>query len=371
MGKLQKVILGTPPKGSDGDPVRVANSKANANVDVLDRQSALASAPMITASRTLGEEHIGRRVSINIAAGGTIKLRKAALCEPDSIVWLVNVGTKRVLLAPDDGSGDSVPLSGLGAGEAVALDADGVNTWRVLVRGRPSSDDESVVGKLSAGSLAVAGVGTFDVRPTFAGKTPWDSGNLNPGNYATVNTFQILSARKRINASQATGEWGDQTFVVESDLAQTGIGFRASTGALVLRYNNSNASLECVSWNSGAYAPMVASSFNVPSDYRLKNVIGEIVDPIERVRRFKPVMAEYKAAPGAAYPMFIAHVLQKAASHAVSGEKDAVTADGTPIHQVVDYSKVTPDLAAAIIALADELDNLKRNLSILEAPVRV
>ncbi|WP_175726390.1 hypothetical protein [Burkholderia ambifaria] len=387
MGKLQKVNLGTPPKGADGDPVRVANSKANANVDVLDRQSALVSAPMVTASRTLGEEHIGRRVSINIAAGGTIKLRKASLCEPDSIVWLVNVGTKRVLLAPDDGSGDSVPVSGLGAGEAVALDVDGVNAWRVLMRGRASSDDESVAGKLSVGglavagdesvagklsvgSLAVAGEGTFDVRPTFAGKTPWDSGNLNPGNYATANTFQILTARKRINASQVTGQWSDQTFVVESDLPHTGIGFRAGNGAMVFRYNVDNASFECVSWDSGGFGRIAASAFNVTSDYRLKNVIGEIVDPIDRVRRFRPVMAEYKATPGAAYPMFIAHVLQKTASHAVSGKKDAVDADGSPIYQVVDYSKVTPDLAAAIIAVADELDALKRRISILEARAR-
>ncbi|KWU26777.1 hypothetical protein [Burkholderia cenocepacia] len=368
MGKLQKVILGTPPKGSDGDPVRVANSKANANVDVLDRQSALVSAPMITASRTLGEEHIGRRVSINIAAGGTIKLRKASLCEPDSIVWLVNVGTKRVLLAPDDGSGDSVPVSGLGAGEAVALDADGVNAWRVLMRGRASSDDESVAGKLSVGGLSVAGVATFDARPTFAGKTPWDSGNLNPGNYATVNTFQVLVARKRILANQVTGQWGDQTFVVESDLSHTGIGFRAANGAMVFRYNFDNSSFECVSWDSGGFGPIAASAFNVVSDYRLKNVIGEIVDPIERVRKFQPVMAEYKANPGNAYPMFIAHVLQKTAPHAVSGEKDAVTAEGKPINQVVDYSKVTPDLAAAIIALADELDAVKRRMSILEQP---
>lgn len=371
MGKLQKVNLGTPPKGADGDPVRVANSKANANVDVLDRQSALVSAAMITASRTLGEEHIGRRISINIAAGGTVKLRKASLCEPDSIVWLVNVGTKRVLLAPDDGSGDSVPVSGLAAGEAVVLDADGVNAWRVLMRGRASSDDESVAGKLSVGDLAVAGVGTFGKRPTFAGNTPWDSGNLNPGNYATVNTFQILGARKRINASQATGEWGDQTFVVESDLSQTGIGFRSNTGALIFRYNNSNSSFECVNWNSSAYAPIGASGFTVSSDYRLKSIIGEISDPIARVRNFRPLMAEYRSSPGKAYPMFIAHVLQEAAPHAVFGEKDGVDTDGSPIYQSVDYSKVTPDLAAAIIAVADELDALKRRLSILEAPARV
>ncbi|KVO88538.1 hypothetical protein [Burkholderia ubonensis] len=384
MAELQKINLGTAPAGRDGDPARTANQKMNDNVDVLSVQAALTTAPMITASQTLSADHIGRRVSVNIAAGGTVKMRKASLCEADSIVWLINVGAKRVLLAPSDGSGDSLSISGIGAGEAVALDTDGVSAWRVLMRGRPSSDDESVSGKLSVASdLSVTGAATFSGtatfsggskfsdRPTFAGKTPWDSGNFDPSNYTTVNTIQVLTARKRIKANQATYNWDDQTFVVESDFGQTGIGFRASTGAAILRYNNSNGALECVSWNSGVYGSMVAAAFNVGSDYRLKNVVGEIVDPIERVRKFKPVMAEYKASPGNPYPMFIAHVLQKAAPHAVSGVKDAVTEDGAPMHQFVDYSKVTPDLAAAIIALADENAELKARVKGIEEKIGV
>lgn len=202
MGKLQKVILGTPPKGSDGDPVRVANSKANANVDVLDRQSALVSAPIITASRTLGEEHIGRRVSINIAAGGTIKLRKASLCEPDSIVWLVNVGTKRVLLAPDDGSGDSVSVSGVGAGEAVALDTDGVNAWRVLVRARAASDDETVIGELSVGGNVSAAGGIKSAAANALRSVQGKYGVLLRNDGATAYLLQT-------KAGDPEGQWND------------------------------------------------------------------------------------------------------------------------------------------------------------------
>ncbi|RQU14185.1 hypothetical protein DF152_17100 [Burkholderia cenocepacia] len=77
-------------------------------------------------------------------------------------------------------------------------------------------------------------------------------------------------------------------------------------------------------------------------------------------------MAEYKTTPGNAYPMFIAHILQEAAPHAVSGEKDAATPDGAPIFQAVDYSKITPDLAAAIVALADENVSLRARVSALE-----
>ncbi|VWC95888.1 hypothetical protein BCO18175_03702 [Burkholderia contaminans] len=216
-----------------------------------------------------------------------------------------------------------------------------------------------------------SGVVQFSKRPTWAGVTPWDSGNFNPGTYVTTNTFQVLPTRKRIYANQVTGQWGDQTFVVESDLGQTGIGFRATNTGGVFRLNSGNSSFECVSWDSNAYAPITASSFNVGSDYRLKNLFGEVVDPIARVRRFCPVMAEYKSQPGKVYPMFLAHKLQEVAPHAVSGDKDAVDSDGKPVYQSVDYSKLTPDLTAAIIALADENDALRARIVVIEEKIGV
>ncbi|KVD57329.1 hypothetical protein WI87_19000 [Burkholderia ubonensis] len=176
MAELQKINLGTAPAGRDGDPARTANQKMNDNVDVLSAQAALTTAPMITASRTLTSDHIGRRVSISIAAdGGVVKLIAAAKCEPDAIVWLMNTGAKRVALAAEDGSGDSLALAGLNPGEGAVLDSDGVSAWRVLLRGRSSGAAETIEG-----DLRVMGAATFDARPTFAGKVPYDNGNLSP-----------------------------------------------------------------------------------------------------------------------------------------------------------------------------------------------
>ncbi|MGU7780535.1 tail fiber domain-containing protein [Burkholderia sp. PU8-34] len=159
MGNLQKANLGTVPTGAGGDDQRTANTKFNSNVDVLNAQAALSSAPMTTKSQTLTADHIGKRISVSFAtAGGVIKMKRASTCGPDSIVWLVNGGAKRVLLAPDDGSGDVVALSGLNPGEAAILDTDGVNTWRILMRGRSSADNEAVVGDLAVGgALSAAG----------------------------------------------------------------------------------------------------------------------------------------------------------------------------------------------------------------------
>ena len=248
MTALQKINLGTPPSGGDGDTTRTANTKTNSNVDVLNAQAALTSAPaVITAAEALtAAAHVGKRVNINLAAAGAVSPPAASTCAADSVILLRNLGATVVPLAPADGSGDTVALSELNPGESALLDTDGVHTWNVLMRGRSSSDDEAVNGTLTTGgSLTVSypgaaalvndsggaskafyilqnagktawqwsnasisnvialdrfvsgtykdsplsfanstGVGTFTQRPMFAGNTPWDSGNLTPGNYA-------------------------------------------------------------------------------------------------------------------------------------------------------------------------------------------
>ncbi|MBH9725110.1 tail fiber domain-containing protein [Burkholderia contaminans] len=397
MGKLQKINLGTPPKGVDGDNNRVAHVKVNASIDVLDRQSALVSAPMITASRTLGEEHIGRRVSINIAAGGTIKLRKASLCEPDSIVWLVNVGVKRVLLAPDDGSGDTVSISGLNSGEAVALDADGVSAWRVLMRSRASGDDETVSGKLAIESeLSVGGVATFAKRPTFAGKAPWDSGNFNPADYASLSGATFTGNASlgpfpnqpysrylyfaasgfapfvRSNNSAKTVEFVNSANTMVNlsimDGGEVSVARRISVGSAE---NYSKIEVRGFGNNRGWGVWMQASTFDAQpiafvnpegyqcgginmsanavaytsaSDYRIKDIEGAFDRALDVVRAVPVWEYRLKNDPGRGTVVgFIAHELKLHVPHAVFGEKDAI-AGYVPVYR---EGYVVPDNGSA------------------------
>lgn len=156
MANLQKANLGTFPAGDGGDDQRTANTKFNANVDVLSAQAALTTASPITSSQALtAGRHLGRRVSINIAAGGTITLPAASACAADGVLHIRNVG-KAIAIAVAAGSGDALALTKLNSGEAVLLDTDGVNAWRVLMRGRAYGDDEVVNGALSVGGDLLA-----------------------------------------------------------------------------------------------------------------------------------------------------------------------------------------------------------------------
>ncbi|MBU9501333.1 hypothetical protein KTE68_14240 [Burkholderia multivorans] len=156
MSALQKIKLGTPPGGEDGESTRAGFTKVNANVDVLNTQTTLTSVATITAAQALTAAHIGKRVNITLASPGTINLPAANVAPADSVVLLRNVGTAVVNLAVTAGSGDAVALSKLNPGETALMDTDGAHGWNVLMRGRTSADNEIVNGTLAVANATAA-----------------------------------------------------------------------------------------------------------------------------------------------------------------------------------------------------------------------
>lgn len=170
MTARQKIVLGTPPAAVDGDPVRTASTKANANVDVLNAQLPLTSfATTLTAGQALtAATHLGKRVNINVATAQTFQLPSAASCGADGVILLRNLGTVPVTLAITTGSGDTLGMTTLNGVESALFDTDGVHAWNVLVRGRGTTANETVNGNSTVvgnetvgGTLAVAGVATL------------------------------------------------------------------------------------------------------------------------------------------------------------------------------------------------------------------
>jgi hypothetical protein len=299
MTSLQKVVLGTPPTAVDGDTVRVANTKANANVDVLNTQAALTSATGITTAQALTAAHLGKRINIALATAGVINLPSASTCPADSVLLLRNTGTTVVTLAITAGSGDTVALSKLNPGETVVMDSDGAHAWNVLMRGRTNSDNEVVNGNCTVngnetvggalgvsgnatlggtlttaglsthtvgasfgasgqaaisaagaysgasaaytgnvtigGTLGVTGQATFTLRPTFASNTPWDSGNLVSPARQTVGN--TFTAVNQFVGSAYTFTTSPLFVNVSGSQTVMGIGFGNASGNGVWRLN--------------------------------------------------------------------------------------------------------------------------------------
>ncbi|RQY60794.1 tail fiber domain-containing protein [Burkholderia stagnalis] len=335
MSELQKVNLGTPPLGRDGDSNRTAHQRFNANVDVLKAQAALSSSAAINSPGALNvADHVGRRVNINLAVAGTVSMPKVSdLVDQDSVLFLRNLGSTAVTLAAAAGTNDWVGLSRLGPGESALLDGYG-GAWNVLMRGRARTDNENVLGNLAvAKDLSVSGAASFSARPTFAGSTPYDSGNLSPvdtksdqtvggkkdfsqrptfagkaawdtGNLAnpmTLDTPQNVTGRKNYTAQVAIarpapdGSWLNAPLVISGYPGVGSIGIGSGSSAVVLRCAATYQALEVVSYDSSVFATIAASAFNVNSDAAIKTQIQTIDCATEKIKRLRGVTYVMKA----------------------------------------------------------------------------
>jgi hypothetical protein len=101
------------------------------------------------------------------------------------------------------------------------------------------------------------------------------------------------------------------------------------------------------------------------SDYRLKNVLGPVVEPIERVKRLRPVHFAWKA-DGRKQDGFLAHEVAEVVPDAVTGDKDAVTEDGEIAPQGLDNARLVPLLVAAVQEQQVQIEQLQRRIDILE-----
>jgi hypothetical protein len=168
------------------------------------------------------------------------------------------------------------------------------------------------------------------------------SGNLLVG--ATTNAPAGTQAQI-VNKWSGGSKWGasfDQT--VSSSTQYTHINF--STNGTTVGYINANNSV---------------TTYNSVSDYRLKTVIGAVSGSGERIDALEPIEYEWKV-DGSRTRGFLAHKFQEVYSGSVSGDKDAVDAEGNPVYQAMQAA--TSEVIADLVA---EIQSLRKRLAILEA----
>ena len=109
-----------------------------------------------------------------------------------------------------------------------------------------------------------------------------------------------------------------------------------------------------------------ATAYNTSSDYRLKENISPMTGALATVAQLKPVTYKWKA-DGKDGQGFIAHELQVVVPDCVSGEKDAVDADGKIKPQGIDTSFLVATLTAAIQEQQALITQLQADVAALKA----
>jgi hypothetical protein len=128
-----------------------------------------------------------------------------------------------------------------------------------------------------------------------------------------------------------------------------------------LFYNNGFTSLVGQISISGSTA-----SYLSVSDYRLKESVTPMTGALATVAQLKPVTYKWKS-DGSDGQGFIAHELQAVVPDCVTGDKDAVDAEGKPKYQGVDTSFLVATLTSAIQEQQAIISAMETRLAALEA----
>jgi hypothetical protein len=173
------------------------------------------------------------------------------------------------------------------------------------------------------------------------------SGNLLVGGTATeaadsctIFNFGAVSARRT------------------SDLA--GVFRRDSTNGNVVQFRRDATTVGNISVTT------TATTYATSSDYRLKHDIQPMTGALAKVQALKPCTYKWNADDSAGEG-FIAHELQEVCPSAVTGEKDAVDAEGNPQYQGIDSSFLVATLTAAIQEQQQLITALTARVEALEA----
>ena len=163
--------------------------------------------------------------------------------------------------------------------------------------------------------------------------------------------------------SVPTAGGGGAAFAVDSN----------SRRALVLSTSTTSSNTLVTFCNPNGYVGNISVSgsstaFNTSSDYRLKENISPMKGALANISRLKPVTYKWKV-DGSDSEGFIAHELAEVCPHAVTGEKDAIDAEGNPVYQGIDVSFLVATLTAALQELKAINDTQAETINALTARI--
>jgi hypothetical protein len=184
---------------------------------------------------------------------------------------------------------------------------------------------------------------------------------INDGEKVRIDTsgrllvgLQTTSLSAKVVIEKAAGS--PDGMAINQDSGGAGISFYGSAATAIFCYFVTS------SGNSGQISGSgVVTSYTSVSDYRLKNTIAPMTGALAKVALLKPCTYKWNA-DGSDGDGFIAHELAEVCPQAVTGEKDAVDANGKIKPQGVDTSFLVATLTAAIQEQQAIIESLKARL---------
>ena len=282
-----------------------------------------------------------------LTSGGAIDVSASAPADSVAIDSSGNVGI-----------GTSSPSAKLDvAGPASVTSFTGTTQLGVTVRGSSSTNDYSGIdiigGNLTTPVARIAAL-------TTGGGSTLSFGTSNSYASGITNTAMTLDASGnfmvgKTSAGDQQSSGGGLSFNVASgDSGYLSVVQTSSTtgnSCIYLNRNRNTGYMQYFMYNNTGIGNIANTgtsvAYNTSYDYRLKNTIAPMTGALAKVALLKPCTYKWNA-DGSDGEGFIAHELAEVVPQCVTGEKDAVDAEGNPQYQGIDTSFLIATLTAAI-----------------------
>jgi hypothetical protein len=185
------------------------------------------------------------------------------------------------------------------------------------------------------------------------------NGNLGIGTGSPIRKLHVQTADATSVYVESTTSDNNGMFVLN---ANTNLNWATGWHEFIIFQNQGNTIGHITQTNASTIA------YNTTSDYRLKTDFKPF-NGMDLVRKIKTYDYAWKSDQSRMYGMK-AHELKKVIPYLVSGEKDAVDANGKIIPQTVDYSKLTPILVRAIQEQDEKIQQLTKEVNNLESRLK-
>ena len=126
-----------------------------------------------------------------------------------------------------------------------------------------------------------------------------------------------------------------------------------TSSSTALAFENGNSGVGSIAYSN------LGTSFNTSSDHRLKENVTADWDATTRLKQLNPVRFNFISDADTTVDGFLAHEVQSVVPEAITGTHNEVDADGNPVYQGIDQSKLVPLLVKTIQELEARITALE------------
>jgi hypothetical protein len=272
-------------------------------------------------------------------------------------------------------TGATVPTNGLylPASNKIGLATNSTNAITIDASQNVGIGTTTPTQKLDVTNGRIAMTEVYDIRWIGTGNTIRGSISADSGSNLYFGTGSSNTERMRIDSSGNVLVGTTAVFVnSKSNIAfdqagASGLGIKntnaTATGYMIAFYNSSNSLQGSITQTNST-----TIAYNTSSDYRLKENVAPMTGALDTVAQLRPVTYDWITDKSKGQG-FIAHELQAVVPDCVTGEKDAVDADGNPQYQGIDTSFLVATLTASIQELKAIVDAQAEQVTALQAQV--